>query len=88
MRVLPPEDRSPAMEYSIEGYGSLIGVEVRRVTTFNSVAVGGIFLGEGRGVLLASNGDLVTWAGQGIGIPSGPGGASSWRGSRFFQTTS
>lgn len=85
IRVLPLEDRNPAIEYSIQGQGTLKGVDLIQMTTSKSVASGGLYEAEGQGIIMAVDGGTITWTGQGIGRPVGPKGAS-FRGARFYKT--
>jgi hypothetical protein len=47
----------------------------------------GSILGQGQGLSLTEDGEAITWTGTGVG-KFGPGGAVSYRGMLFFQTSS
>jgi len=87
VRVLPPVGDNPAIEYSIQGQGKLLGADLIQMTTSRSVAVGGLYDAEGYGVIVTNDGELINWKGSGIGVPKGPRGAS-FRGARIYRTGS
>lgn len=87
VRVLPLEGSSPAIEYSIQGQGKLLGIDLIQMLTSKSVASGGLYEAQGQGVIVTNEGEIVNWTGQGIGYPNGPRGAS-FRGARFYRTGS
>lgn len=87
IRVLPPEGSDPAIEYSIQGQGRLMGVDLIQMTTNRSVASAGLYEARGNGVIVTDDGELIRWTGQGTGRPIGPRGAS-FRGARFYRTES
>lgn len=87
IRVLPPEGSDPAIEYSIQGQGKLLGVDLIQMATDRSVASAGLYEARGNGVIVTDDGELIKWTGQGTGRPLGPRGAS-FRGARFYRTRS
>jgi len=86
MRVLSVEC-CPKMESSFRDAGKILDIDLTNIGTFCSIFKddGGIY-GEGQGILTNSDGDIVTWTGQGIGKIKGKG--AEYRGSVFFTTSS
>ena len=77
------------MEVSFTETGRLIGVEFSGVATVTtSGRSDGSLYGEGQAILTTSEGEIVTWKGMGIGHLKGKGMAISWRGAKFYQTSS
>jgi hypothetical protein len=75
-------------EVSFEESGTMLGVATSGFGTYTSVVrPDGSIYGEGQGGLFTSDGEGVTWKGSGLG-KFGPGGAVSYRGILYFQTTS
>lgn len=88
MRVLPSEGNGPRLEVSYQANGTMLGVEITDMGTYVSeVRPDGSLHGRGQGVLMAHEGDIVTWTGEGVGHVTG-GAAASWRGSLYYRTTS
>lgn len=85
-RVLPLEC-CPKMESSFQDIGRILGVEVTDIGTFWSIFKedGGIY-GEGQGIIMTNEGEIVSWNGQGIGKMKDRG--SEYRASIFFNTSS
>lgn len=89
VRVLPSEGGSPRIEVSFQGAGKLLGQEVSEIGTYvSTLTPSGVFNGAGQGMITSKKGDAVLWTGTGVGRPTGPGMAASWRGSLCYQTTS
>lgn len=86
-RVLPLKDQNPVIEYSIQGQGTLMGVDLTQTSTSQSVASGAFFEAKGRGIITTNDGEMITWIGHGTGQPKGPRGVS-FRGARFYKTGS
>jgi hypothetical protein len=88
-RILEIEEgKSPTFEVSFQGTGKILGVEFTDQGTFSATPrPSGVLYGEGRGVSMTNDGDMVVWTAQGVGKPLGPV-AASWRYSIFFQTAS
>lgn len=86
MRVLPMEC-CPKIESTFQDTGKILDVDVTDIGTFWSLFKedGGIY-GEGRGMFMTNDGEIVTWTGQGIGNMKGKG--SEYRASIFFNTSS
>ncbi len=78
----------PTVEVSFEETGKWLGIATTGLGTYSSVIrPDGTFLGEGQGLIITADGEGVTWKGSGQGKPM-PGGAISYRGILYFQTTS
>lgn len=89
MRVLPDDGAGPRVEVSFQANGTLLGIHVSDMGTYESVArPDGTLFGDGQGVIMGENGEMVSWRGQGVGKFTGHGTAVSWRGAVYFQTTS
>jgi hypothetical protein len=89
MRVLPAEGQSPKVEVSFQATGKLLDTDATDMGTYRSVVQpDGTLFGEGQGVLMTPQGDVVTWRGQGAGRFTGQGTAVSWRRAIYYQTTS
>jgi hypothetical protein len=87
-RVLPNPSGGPKMEASQVLTGKLLGVETTETSTYWSVMrPDGTLFGEGQGVAMSEEGDVATWAGQGVGT-IGKGGAVSFRGAVFYHSAS
>ena len=87
-RVLPSAGPGPTIEVSFSASGQTLGIDTTDMGTYITVPrPDGLLYGEGQGVIMAQDGDMVTWKGQGIGRPTG-GGAVSWRGAVYYQTAS
>jgi hypothetical protein len=85
-RVLSAE--GPKIEASFTSVGKLKGIEVTEMATFWSTQrPGGALFGEGNGVMMAADGELASWSGNGIG-KFGAGGKQIWRGAVYLQTPS
>ena len=89
MRVLPDEGHGAKVEVSFQQSGTLLGVHVNDMGTYVSVTrPDGTLFGNGQGVTMTEDGEMATWRGQGVGRFTGRGGAVSYRGAVYFQTTS
>jgi len=88
-RVLPSEGGGPRVEVSFQAAGKILGVDSTDMGTYCSVlGEDGVLRGEGQGVIMTGQGDVVTWSGQGIGRLTGQGTGSSWRGAIYYKTSS
>ncbi len=86
-RVLPNPGGGPKMEISFQASGKLLGVDESETGTYCSVVRSdGTLFGEGQGVIMGKEGELATWVGQGVGT-IGKGGAVSYRGAVYYQTS-
>jgi hypothetical protein len=85
-RVLSVADGGLKMETSMQGNGTLLGVNVKETGTYVTVArPDGTQYGEGRGVMITAAGEIATWTGHGVG-KANKDGTASYRGSLIFQT--
>jgi hypothetical protein len=85
-RVLSVE--GPRMETSISATGNLRGAQVTETLTYvASQTSKGVLHGVGNGVILSTEGELVTYTGEGIG-KFDSSGTLKWRGAIFFTTKS
>ncbi len=76
------------VEVTFEETGTVLGVATNGLGTYTSVVrPDGSVYGEGQGALFTSDGEGVTWKGSGLGKLAA-GGAVSYRGILYFQTTS
>ncbi|MHA2069090.1 MAG: hypothetical protein ACXABY_32410 [Candidatus Thorarchaeota archaeon] len=83
------DDTGPKMEASFQNSGKVLGVEATNLGTFSSVLTpAGVLYGEGRGVVMTKDKEMVTWKGAGVGRFAGQGTGVSWRGAVYFQTPS
>ncbi|HVL89253.1 MAG TPA: hypothetical protein VM841_03350 [Actinomycetota bacterium] len=89
LRVLEPVEGQPRIEASYRANGTILGVHVTDMGTFESVArPDGTLFGRGHGVMMTEEGELLTWSGDGVGTPKGGPGAVAWRGAIYVKTTS
>lgn len=87
-RVLSVDANSHTIEVSTQGSGKILGIEYDDLATFSATPVPPLPLqGKGQGFLTTKDGEIVTYTGQGIGKPTGPG-AISYRGAIYCQTKS
>jgi hypothetical protein len=78
----------PTAEVSFEETGKMLGAATSGYGTYtSSVRPDGSIYGEGQGEFFTAEGEVATWKASGQG-KFGPGGAVSYRGMLFFQTTS
>ena len=86
-RILEGHGSGPVMGSSFQEAGKILGVDVQNSGTYTAVArPDGTLYGDGQGIAMSREGDVITWKGHGIG-KMGPGSAS-WRGALYFQTAS
>jgi hypothetical protein len=87
-RILPDVGQGPRMEITDQGVGTLCGVGVTSTVTYvGTLRPNGTISGEGTGIVMTTDGESATYRGYGVGTFSRPG-ATTWRGSLFFETTS
>ena len=80
--------KGPTMETTVAVTGTYRGTQVNETLTFvGSPTSTGVFHGEGKGMIMTTEGEMATYTGQGVGRISSSGG-TSWRGSVFFSTKS
>ncbi len=78
----------PTAEVSFEDSGNMLGVATTGFGTYTSVVrPDGAVYGEGDGVIMTTEGEMITWKGSGLG-KFGPGGAISYRGILYYRTPS
>jgi len=83
-RVLPSET-GPKIEISFEASGTLLGQSHQNMGTYIAVArPDGTIFGDGQGVSMTTDGDMVAWKGQGVGHFVRPG-AVAYRGAIYFE---
>jgi len=87
-RVLPNPGGGINVETSFMSKGFLLGTEIRENGTYTATQrPDGTLLGSGQGLSISTEGDMVTWVGQGIGTIH-KNGSVSYRGALFYQTNS
>ena len=87
-RVLPSDGSGPKVEVSFRAQGKLLGLDITDLGTYwSSVQANGTLYGEGQGVIMTTQGDVVQWTGTGRGRFTEQGGVS-FRGAVYYQTTS
>ncbi|MBT9331635.1 hypothetical protein [Paracidobacterium acidisoli] len=78
----------PTAEVSFEDTGSILGIATTGMGTYTSVIQpDGSIYGEGQGMNMTQDGQMLSWTGSGSGR-FGPGGAVSYRGMLYFRTAS
>jgi len=78
----------PQVEVSFEETGQVLGAGMRGFGTYSAqMRPDGKLYGQGQGVMTTQDGDMISWKGVGLGT-FGAGGAISYRGALFYQTTS
>ena len=78
----------PTTEVSFEDTGTMFGVATAGMGTYTSIVrPDGSIHGEGQGLIMTPDGELVTWTGAGLG-KLGNCGAVSYRGMLFFHSNS
>jgi hypothetical protein len=85
-RVLSVE--GPKMETSVSASGNLRGAQVTETLTYVASRTSkGVLHGVGNGVIMSTEGELVTYTGEGRGKLDSSG-TLKWRGAIFFTTES
>ena len=88
-RVLPSDGMHPKVEVSFQATGKLLEIDTTDMGTYQAVlGADGVLRGEGQGVIMTGEGEVITWSGQGVGRVTGQGSGSSWRGAIYYQTSS
>jgi hypothetical protein len=78
----------PQAEVTFEDNGTMLGVAVSESGTYTSVVrPDGTLFGDGNGMLITADGEMIVWKGSGIGR-FGAGGSVGYRGMIYYQTTS
>jgi hypothetical protein len=81
-------DGAVKVEVSAEDSGKLLGADTNQILSYWSEArPDGSLYGEGQGVAITQDGEMVTWKGQGAGRML-PGGAVSYRGAVYYYSAS
>jgi hypothetical protein len=76
------------VEVTFEDSGKMLGVDVSGFGTYSSeVRADGSIYGEGQGVYMGTDGEMLTWKGSGLG-KFGEGGAVSYRGILYYRSPS
>jgi len=71
-------------EVSLETDGKLLGLDTHAIITYIAKArPDGTLYAEGKGAIMAANGESVAWVGAGSG-KFGPGGSVSYRGAVYY----
>jgi hypothetical protein len=87
-RVLQSDGTGPKVEVTFEASGKLLGIDITSIGTYwSAVQPNGFLYGEGQGVTMSANGEVVQWTGSGRGRLTGQGSVS-FRGAVYYQTTS
>ncbi len=88
-RFLPSNESGSVVEVSVQTSGTILGAEATFMATYDVVIrPDGTLDGQGQGVIMTPEGDMVTVTGQGAGRFTGNGSANSFRGAIFFHTAS
>jgi hypothetical protein len=78
----------PKVEVSFEDRSTMLGVATTGFGTYTSVVrADSSIYGEGEGLTMTQDGEVVAWKGSGQG-KLGPGGSLSYSGILYFQTAS
>ena len=89
IRVLPDEGHGAKVEVTFQADGTMLGTHAHNIGSYISVTrPDGTLFGDGQGVAVTENGEMISWRGQGVGHFTGHGTAVSYRGAVYFQTTS
>src|SRR5262245_56085995 len=84
-RVLEATASGPKVEVSFRSTGKILGIESRNMGSYwSAVQPGGFLYGEGQGITMTKDGDMVSWRGQGTGRLK-PGGGAAYRGALHFH---
>ena len=87
-RVLPSPGGGINVETSFMAAGLMLGSEIRENGTYSAMQrPDGTLFGSGQGLVISTDGDMLTWSGQGVGTIK-KGGTVSYRGALFYQTSS
>ncbi|WMX44377.1 hypothetical protein [Streptomyces roseicoloratus] len=88
MRVVSVDGGHPHVEASFQATGTLLGVAVTDMGTYDSVMQpDGTLFGDGQGCSMTQGGDIITWHATGAGRMTESGGIS-YRGAIFFESAS
>jgi hypothetical protein len=87
--VLPANGSNPRFENSIEGSGTIAGVNVKSMATYSSeMQSDGVLYGEclNQGVIMTETGEVATFRATGVGQFNSEGGID-FGGVAYFRTT-
>jgi len=85
-RILSTEP--PQAEVTFEDIGTMLGVGISQTGTYTAVVrADGTMFGDGNGMMITVDGEMILWKGSGIGR-FGAGGSVSYRGMIYYQTAS
>lgn len=90
-KVLPARGSVPLMDTTAEGTGSILGANATIMVSYSTeVRPDGTLYGEcpNSGVIMTQEGEVATFSGAGAGKFTGQGGAVSFRGAIYFQSSS
>ena len=74
-RVLPSDGHGPKVEVSFQASAKVLGIEATDIGTYSAVLqANGTLYGEGRGLLMTAQGEVVEWTGAGRGRVTEQGG--------------
>ena len=86
-RVLSAASGGVRTESTQRGSGTLLGVDFREMTTYESqLRPDGTLFGSGQGVYMGSGGEMATWQGHGVGTLT-PNGGVSFRGALYLYSS-
>ncbi|WP_369143988.1 hypothetical protein [Streptomyces sp. R44] len=86
LRVLSTDGGHAVTESSFSGTGTLLGVTIKDMGTYESVLqADGTLFGEGQGISMTQAGETITWHGTGVGRFNESGGVN-WRGAVFYES--
>src|SRR3989442_267765 len=90
VRVLPADGTGlNRIELTFQTQGTILGVGFANTGTIvSTMTPAGSFTAQGQGVALTQDGEPVSWTFQGVGRPTGPNFAGTFRGIVLFQTPS
>src|SRR5262249_35737830 len=87
-RILPNPNGMINVETSFMASGVMLGSEIRENGTYTATQrPDGTLFGTGQGLVISTDGEMLTWSGQGVGSIK-KGGVVSYRGALFYQTNS
>lgn len=88
-RVILNDRNETCVETSVQGTGSVMGVDITDLGTYAAtMRPSGVLKGEGRGIWMTRDGESILWTGHGVGKPTGEGLSASWRYTLVLQTAS
>jgi hypothetical protein len=86
-RVPPSHESGPKVKVTFEAGVQVLGADATDLRTYSSVVQSnGALCGEGEGVIMTPQGDVIQWTGTGRGRFTAEVGVS-FRGTVYYQTT-